>query len=203
MKIAAGLLVAVIAALPLAAAEASGKQPLRSATDYGAAAYRDGIGLGVRLLSLDETRRMGLSTAWVVAEVGVYPGDGDLRVTAADFVLYADEGRLRVLPVSASAMPRAAVTPPTGPAPVSFASERDGGVLITTVREAQVRQNGPMAPAPSSLVTDSALPEGAAGKPVAGYLYFAPALGPVAGGAFELEYLGATRPIRLRLSRAE
>ena len=205
MKIGAGILVAVLAGLPLAAAEVPGTEPLRRAADYGAAAGRDGVEIGARLLSSGEVRRMGLGSGWVVAEVGVFPGAGELRVDAADFVLRTDDGRLAVLPGSAEAVARLLSSPPspaTGPASVAFASERDGGVLITTVHESPATPtNGAgRTPLPSP-VTGPALPEGLTARPKAGYLYFAPALGPLDGATVELEYLGATRPIRLMLSR--
>jgi len=187
-------------AVTLATAAPKGTVPRAAADRYSIHAERNGVGIGVILLSPEQARRQFVSDVnhcCVVAEVALYPAkEKALEVSLNDFVLRVDGSDIAAKPASAKVVaatlqkkarstrdvtvyPTVGVGYESGGYDPNTGTQRSGGVY----KQAGVGVGiGGSDPQPASTDKDRAametelsekgLPEGSASAPVAGYVYF-------------------------------
>ncbi len=193
-----------------------GTAPRSSAELYTAHDAQNGMSIGASLLSKDEARKAIVSEinrCCVVVEVALYPQkDQPLRVTASNFVLRDPTTGTVTKPSNASELaatlqkkaesdrdvvisPTSTIGYQTGGYDPITGGRRSGGVYTSS--GVGVGIGNSQDPTTSSRdrrateveLSEKGLPEGAASKPIAGYLYF-----PVSSkkdqksGARQLEY---------------
>jgi hypothetical protein len=207
--------VVVVCVASLATAGPKGTVPRSSVDRYAAHTVRDGVGIGVVVLSAEQARKEFVSDVnrWcVVAEIALYPAkDKALNVSLNDFVLRVKGAETSAKPASARVVAARlqknagsdrdiTVSPTVGVGYESagydpFTGTRGGGGVT---RSAGVMVGiGGNGPKPASTDKDRAvmetelsekgLPEGSAAAPVSGYMYF-----PIArkkNASLQLEYV--------------
>jgi hypothetical protein len=193
-------LAVVVAGASLAMAGPKGTVPRTSPDRYAAHTIRDGVGIGVVVLSAEQARKEFVSDVnrcCVVAEVALYPAkDKALEVSLNDFVLRVKDPETSAKPASAKVVSarlqkkagsdRDITVSPT----VGVGYESGGYDPVTGTRSGggMTRTAGVMVgvggsgPKPASTDKDRAvmetelsekgLPEGVASAPVSGYVYF-------------------------------
>lgn len=206
---------ALIGVVSLAVAAPKGTVPRAAVERYPVHTVRDGVGMGVVLLSQEQVRKSfvsDLDRCCVVAEIALYPAkDKALEVSLNDFVIRvsgtdtaakAASAKL----VAASLQKRAGSDREVSVSPtVGVGYESAGYDPITGGRTSggMTRSAGVMVgiggsgPRPGSTDKDRAametelgekgLPEGAASAPVAGYVYF-PLAARKKGTGLQMEY---------------
>jgi hypothetical protein len=199
----------------LVTAGPKGTVPRAAADRYTVHTVRDGVGIGVVLLSPEKARKEFVSDVnrcCVVAEIALYPAkDKALDVSLNDFVLRVKTSETSAKPASAKVIAARlqksagsdrdiTVSPTVGIGyesrvydPVT-GTRTSGGMTQTAGVMVGVGSNGPN-PASTDKdravmeteLSEKALPEGAVSAPVAGYVYF-----PVArkkNATLQLEYM--------------
>lgn len=207
---------AVIALISLAIAAPKGTVPRATVERYPVHTLRDGVGLGVVLLSQEQVRKAFVSDVGqccVVTEIALYPtkdkalevslNDFALRVSGADTAAKAASAKLvatslqknagstrdvTVSPTVGVGYESAGYDPVTG-GRTSGGMTRSAGVIVGI---------GGSGPKPGSTDKDRAametelgekgLPEGSASAPVAGYVYF-PLASRKKGTPLQMEYM--------------
>ena len=190
----------VVGMSSLVTAGPKGTVPRSSAERYAAHSVRDGVGIGVVVLSAEQARKEFVSEVnrcCVVAEIALYPTkDKALDVSLNDFVLRVKSSETSAKPASAKVIAARlqkkagsdrdiTVSPTVG---VGYESAGYDPVTGTRGGGGVTRSTGVMVgiggnrPNPASTDKDRAvmetelsekgLPEGAAAAPVAGYVYF-------------------------------
>lgn len=209
-----GWAAAVVCAASLAIAGPKGTVPRTSADRYAAHTVRDGVGIGIVLLSPEQARKEFVSDVnrcCVVAEIALYPAkDKALDVSLNDFVLRVKDPETSAKPASAKVVAARlqkkagsdrdiTVSPTVGVGYESAGYDpvtgRQGGGGMTRTAGVMVGIGG-SGPQPASTdkdrsvmeteLSEKGLPEGSASAPVSGYVYF-----PVArkkDAVLELEY---------------
>ena len=203
-----------------------GTVPRSSAERYAVHAERNGVGIGVVLLTPEQARKLFVSDVnhcCVVAEVALYPAkDKPLDVTLNDFVLRVGGTDVAAKPSSAKVVATTlqkkagstrdvTVTPTVG---IGYESggydpatgtQRSGGVYRQAGVGVGIGGNGPQ-PASSEKdraameteLTEKGLPEGSASAPVAGYIYF-PLASRKKNSTLKLEYKVSGESVSLTL----
>jgi hypothetical protein len=196
ISFAAALLLCVAS---LATAGPKGTVPRAGADRYTTHTIRDGVGIGIVLLSPEKARKEFVSDVnrcCVVAEIALYPAkDKPLDVSINDFVLRVRNPEASAKPASAkvvaarlqknAASDRDITVSPT--AGVGYESAGYDPVTGTRTGSGVTRSAGVMVgigggPKPASTdkdravmeteLSEKALPEGMTSTPVAGYVYF-------------------------------
>ena len=190
----------VVGVAVLAAAAPKGTVPRATADRYPAHIVRDGVGVGVVVLSPEQARKLFVSDVdkcCVVAEIALYPSkDKSLDVSLNDFALRAGGSDSASKPASAkmvaASLQKAAgsgrdvtVSPVAG---IGYESAGYDPVTGTRTGGGTTRMAGVMVgvggsgPRSGSTekdrttmeteLSEKGLPEGAATSPVSGYIYF-------------------------------
>jgi hypothetical protein len=195
MKFTTWLAAGLLCVTAVAADAPKGIAPRASADDYPAHAGQNGVTVGVKVLSAEETRRAltpDLNRCCLVVEVAIFPAkDGSVKVSLDDFVLRVvgsdDVTRPASAEILAGRLQRQSETPPahspdvSGSAGVTYEKDRYGHGT-TTDASVGVGLGGPQ-PSPRAEsdaarraiqleLSAKALPEGSVSTPVAGYVYF-------------------------------
>ena len=190
----------LLLAVTLVSAAPKGTVPRASADRYTIHAERNGVGIGVILLTPEQARRQFVSEVnhcCVVAEVALYPAkDKALDVSVNDFVLRVNGTDVAAKPASAKVVaatlqkkagstrdvtvyPSVGVGYESGGYDPATGTQRSGGVYKQVGVGVGI---GGSDPQPASTDKDRAametelsekgLPEGSASAPIAGYIYF-------------------------------
>jgi hypothetical protein len=198
----------------VAVAAPKGTVPRSSPSRYTLHAERNGVGIGVVLLTSEQARRLFVSDVnhcCVVAEIALYPAnDKPLDVSLNDFALRVNDSEVATKPgsakvVAAALQKKAGSTRDITVAPSVGVGYGNGGYDPATgqrtgggvYQQAGVGVGiGSSGPQPGSTEKDRAametelsekgLPEGAASSPVAGFVYFPVA--PKKNAKLTLEY---------------
>jgi hypothetical protein len=206
---------AVIGIASLAAAGPKGTVPRSSAERYSVHAVRDGVGIGVVLLTPEQARRAFVSDVnhcCVVAEVALYPAkDKPLDVSLNDFVLRVNATEVAAKPASAKVVaatlqkkagstrditvaPSVGVGYGNGGYDPATGAQRSGGVYKQVGVGIGIGGNGPQPgstdkdrAAMETELSEKGLPEGTASAPLAGFVYF-PLAAPKKKVTLQLEY---------------
>lgn len=205
----------VVCVASLATAGPKGTVPRTSADRYATHTMRDGVGIGIVLLSPEQARKEFVSDVnrcCVVAEIALYPAKGKaLEVSLNDLVLRVKDPEASAKPASAKVVAarlqkKAGSDRDITVSPTVGVGYESAGYDPVTGRQAgggMTRTAGVMVgiggsdPKPASTDQDRAvmetelsekgLPEGSASAPVSGYVYF-----PVArrkNASLQLEYM--------------
>ncbi len=200
MKHASWVAAIVVGVIAVGFAAPKGTVPRSSADRYAMHAERNGVGIGVVLLTPEQARKLFVSDVnhcCVVAEVALYPPkDKPLDVTLNDFVLRVSGTDAAAKPSSAKVVATTlqkkagstrdvTVTPSVG---IGYESagydpatgtQRSGGVYRQVGVGVGIGGKGPQPAstekdrvAMETELAEKGLPEGSASVPVAGYVYF-------------------------------
>lgn len=190
----------VVGVALLAAAAPKGTVPRAAADRYPAHVVRDGVGVGVVVLSSEQARKLFVSDVdkcCVVAEIALYPSkDKSLEISLNDFALRtggsdpaskpasakvvaaslqktASSGRdVTVSPVAGIGYESAGYDPVTGTR-TSGGTTRMAGVMVGVGGNAtRSGSTDKDRAAMETELSEKGLPEGAATAPVSGYIYF-------------------------------
>ncbi|MGC2195952.1 MAG: hypothetical protein WA628_14845 [Terriglobales bacterium] len=218
----------VIGAVSLTAAAPKGTVPRSSAERYAVHAGRNGVGIGVVLLTPEQARRLFVSDVnhcCVVAEIALYPPkDKPLEVSLNDLVLRVNGTDIAAKPasaklVAATLQKKAASTRDITVAPsvgVGYESggydpatgtQRSGGVYQQAGVGVGIGSSGPQSgstdkdrAAMETELSEKGLPEGATSAPVAGFVYF-PLASRKKNATLQLEYKANGEDVTLTLPR--
>lgn len=200
MKHASWVAAIVVGLIGVALAAPKGTVPRSSADRYAVHAERNGVGIGVVLLTPEQARKLFVSDVnhcCIVAEIALYPAkEKPLDVTLNDFVLRVSGTDIAAKPTSAKVVAttlqkKAAstrdvtVTPSVGIGyesagyDPSTGTRHSGGVYQQAGVAVGVGSNDPRPAstekdraAMESELTEKGLAEGSASAPIAGYVYF-------------------------------
>jgi hypothetical protein len=180
----------LICAASLSAAGQKGIAPRPAPDQYPAHAQRDGIAIGAKLLTREQTRATfvsGLNRCCLVVELAFYPEkEKPVKVSLSDLSLLVDGVETPIKPSTskdaATALQKDAESqrditlyPTVG---VGYSSGPNKGVYTTLGVDFAVGTAGSTGSSPrdrdtmETELTEKGLPEGAASAPVAGYVYF-------------------------------
>jgi hypothetical protein len=230
------LVLLIICALALQAAEDAGIRPRPDTSDYPVYEAGSKLAIAAEVLNAEQvanTFATDLNKGWIVLEVALYPKDGPVTVDTSAFVLRVSRDGQKALVRPASPKTIAGIlqrkeAPPeksdvtlyptvgvgyeTGPGRYDPVTGRRGGGLTTGVGLGVGIGGQADPPQPASTPADrttmelelseKALPDGSAVKPVAGYLYFPRPSARFKYAPLELEYHGDSETIKLALPRA-